>query len=91
MLSTVATIVCVAALAQAARFFWKAHRGTLIKTPVRDPRREEFLAAMAYHPCTLDPLGRGRKGLGVTTGMPPSIETDEMGGWLCPGLLGVPV
>ncbi len=60
---------------------------------VRNRRKKKagFLGAMIYQPCNVDPLGRGRANCpGYTSGVPPSIDTEEEGGWLCPGLLGVP-
>jgi hypothetical protein len=61
---------------------------------VRSSRRkagEGFLAAMVYNPCFIDPLGTSRYTCkGYTSGVPPSIETEQEGGWLCPGAIGVP-
>jgi hypothetical protein len=54
-------------------------------------RREKFLTAIAYNPCFIDPLGSTRYTCkGYTSGYMPSIETEAEGGWLCPGLIGVP-
>jgi hypothetical protein len=51
---------------------------------------EGFLSAIQYSPCYIDPLGDRSNCKGYTTGLMPSIETETAGGWLCPGLLGVP-
>lgn len=57
----------------------------------RKKNREGFLAAMVYNPCFIDPLGTSRYTCkGYTSGVPPSIETEQEGGWLCPGAIGVP-
>jgi hypothetical protein len=47
------------------------------------------LDAMVYRPCFIDPYGSGReKCKGYTSGLMPSIDVEQEGGWLCPGLLG---
>lgn len=55
------------------------------------PRKSEtFLEPMAYYPCFIDPLAHHATCPGYTTGTMPSIEVDQEGGWLCPGMIGVP-
>lgn len=73
----------LAAVAAAALFILLYRRRQKAKSP--------FLGAMIYQPCNVDPLGRGRATCtGYTSGVPPSIDTEEEGGWMCPGMLGVP-
>jgi hypothetical protein len=74
-------VIAVAAVAVLAFIMWKKRKAA----------KSGFLAAIRYRPAFIDPLGTGRETTrGYTTGVMPSIETDEEGGWLCPGLLGVP-
>ena len=58
---------------------------------IRRNRPDKFLGAIAYTPAFIDPLGSSRyTSKGYTTGYMPSIDADAAGGWMCPGLLGVP-
>jgi hypothetical protein len=50
------------------------------------------LSPMIYRPCFIDPYGSGRESCnGYTSGLMPSIDVEQEGGWLCPGLLGTVV
>lgn len=55
--------------------------------------REGFLAPMWYNPvCRSDFLRNTRKDCkGYTSGQMPSIDDGMQGGWLCPGMIGVPI
>lgn len=58
----------------------------------KSKRKDKFLGPIVYNPCFIDPLGTGRLTCkGYTSGSMPSVETDQDGEWLCPGLLGVPI
>lgn len=57
------------------------------------PAQEGFLAPTFYYPsCRTDFLNNTRANChGFTSGVSSSIDSDSRdGGWLCPGLLGVP-
>ena len=55
--------------------------------------KEGFLAPMWYNPvCRSDFLRNTRAECrGYTSGQMPSISDGMDGGWLCPGMIGVPI